>query len=237
MTSDGRYCTRNTAVITDAVEAPPAQDCISPSYPAAPEIGAANAELTARFQSDVIPLLEALYRRALRMTHHRADAEDLLQDTMLSAYAGFGSFRDGTNLNAWLHRILTNTYITGYRKRQRQPVQWPTEQITDQQLAADAGHSSTGLRSAEDEALEMLPDTRIKAAMQALPEQFRIAVYYADVEGFRREEIAQIMHTPTGTVTSRIHRGRLQLRNLLADITGNTNPRGRTLMKVEPSVI
>ena len=210
-----------------------------PRHMAAPISGAAgyDGELTARFQSDVIPLLEALYRRALRMTHHRADAEDLLQDTMLSAYAGFGSFRDGTNLNAWLHRILSNTYITGYRKRQRQPVQWPTEQITDQQLAADAGHSSTGLRSAEDEALEMLPDTRIKAAMQALPEQFRIAVYYADVEGFRREEIAQIMHTPTGTVTSRIHRGRLQLRNLLADITGNTNPRGRTLLKVEPSVI
>lgn len=225
MKSDGRYHTRNTEVmITDTVGAPPAQPCIAPSDPAAPQTCAINAELTARFQRDAIPLLEPLYRRALRMTHHRADAEDLLQDTMLSAYAGFQSFRDGTNLNAWLHRILANNYINNYRKKRRQPKQYPTEQITDQQLAANAEHSSTGLRSAEDEALEMSPDTPINAAMRALPEQFRMAVYYADVEGFRYKEVAQIMGTPTGTVMSRLHRGRLQLRNLLADITEYTSP-------------
>ena len=100
------------------------------------------------------------------MTNNRSDAEDLLQDTMLSAYASFHSFRQGTNLNAWLHRILTNTYINSYRKKQRRAMQYPTEQITDQQLAANAAHSSVGLRSAEDEALDTLPDTEIKAAMQ-----------------------------------------------------------------------
>jgi RNA polymerase sigma-70 factor (ECF subfamily) len=151
------------------------------------------------------------------MTRHRADAEDLLQDTMLRAYTGFGSFRDGTNLNAWLHRILTNTSINSYRKSQRQPKEYPAEQITDHQLAANAEHSSRGLRSAEDEALKMLPDTPIMAAMRALPEQIRMAVYYADVEGFRYAEIARIMGTPKGTVMSRLHRGRCRLRNLLAD--------------------
>src|ERR1700676_4473240 len=106
-----------------------------------------NAELSARFERDAIPLRAPLYRRALRMTHNGADAEDLVQDTMMSAYAGFHSFRQGTNLNAWLHRILTNAYINGYREKQRRAVQYPTEEITDQQLAANAAHSSTGLRS------------------------------------------------------------------------------------------
>jgi RNA polymerase sigma-70 factor (ECF subfamily) len=174
-------------------------------------------ELATRFERDAVPLRAPLYRRALRMTHNRADAEDLLQDTMMHAYAGFPSFRQGSNLNAWLHRILTNTYVSGYRKRQRQPVQCPTEQISDQQLAANAAHSSTGLRSAEDEALDTLPDTRIKAAMQALPEQFRAVVYYADVQGLQCREIAEIMDIPLGTVMSRLHRGRRQLRSLLAD--------------------
>jgi RNA polymerase sigma-70 factor (ECF subfamily) len=187
--------------------------------PQSAESNSHTAELTAIFVRDVTPLLGPLYRQAYRMTRHHADAEDLLQDTMVKAYSHFHMFRQGTNLSSWLYRILTNTYINAYRKKRRQPVQLPTEEITDQQLATHARHTSTGLRSAEDQALEGLPDNEIKAAMQELPEQFRVAVYYADVEGLRCREIAEIMDTPVGTVISRLHRGRRQLRLLLAPAT------------------
>jgi RNA polymerase sigma-70 factor (ECF subfamily) len=169
----------------------------------------------ARFVDDAIPLLEPLYRQALRMTRNHVDAEDLLQETMVKAYSGFHSFRQGSNFNAWLYRILVNTYINNYRRQQRTPAEYLTRDFTDQQLTVHATHSATRLHSAEDRALDSMPDTDIKAAMEALPEQFRMAVYYADVEGLARDQIAEVMGTPRGTVTSRLHRGRRQLRRLL----------------------
>ena len=177
-----------------------------------------DEELAQRFERDAMPLLDQLYGAALRMTRNPADAEDLVQENYIKAFQGFRSYKPGTNLKAWLYRILTNAYINNYRKAQRRPAEYATDDITDSQIAETASHTSIGLRSAEVEALEKLPDEEIRDALMSLKEDYRMVVYYADVEGLPYKEIAEIMGTPIGTVMSRLHRGRKQLRDALHNV-------------------
>ena len=174
-----------------------------------------DAALRERFERDVLPLLPSLYGAAMRLTRNPADAEDLIQETYLRAFRGFAGFKEGTNLKAWLYRILTNSFINTYRKKQREPqiVDGPDD-IGEWYLYDKLGGRNVEV-SAENEVLDQIPDADVKAALESLPENFRIPVLLADVEGFSYKEIAEIMDTPIGTVMSRLHRGRKALEKAL----------------------
>lgn len=169
------------------------------------------------FEEQAMEHIDKLYAHAMRKTGNSADANDLVQETYLKAFASFDQFQQGTNIKAWLHRILENTYINQYRKQKNQPYYSPLEDLEDWQLGDAESRTATSSRSAEAEAIDHLPASAIKDALQALPEDFRAAVYLVDVEGYSYQEVADIMDTPTGTVMSRLHRGRKLLREQLAD--------------------
>jgi RNA polymerase sigma-70 factor, ECF subfamily len=168
------------------------------------------------FEEQAMPYIDQLYAAAMRMTRNPSDAQDLVQETFVKSFAAFRQFEQGTNLKAWLYRILTNTFINTYRKKQREPYQGTIDDLEDWQLGGAESTTAMASRSAEAEAIDHLPDSAVKDALQSIPEDFRLAVYFADVEGFSYQEIADIMKTPIGTVMSRLHRGRRLLRDLLA---------------------
>ena len=168
------------------------------------------------FAEQAIPLIDQLFGAALGMTRNRADAEDLVQETFMKAYTKFHQYQQGTNIKAWLYRILTNTYITHYRKAQRSPKRSGGEEVEDWQLAAAASHDEKGLVSAEAEALDNIPSSELRTALESLSEDQRVVVLLSDVEGFAYKEIADMLDIPIGTVMSRLHRGRKNLREGLS---------------------
>lgn len=183
-----------------------------------------------RFQRDALPLLDSLYGAALRMTRNPADAEDLVQETMLRAYRAFDRFEEGTNLKAWLFRIMTNAYINTYRKRQREPQKVSADEIEDFDLYRELkSHDPQYEQTPENIVLDSLVDSDILEAIDDLPEQFRLAVVLSDVEGFTYAEMADIMEVPMGTVMSRLHRGRKALQKRLWDLA-----RDRGIVKTAP---
>jgi len=174
------------------------------------------AQKKARFERDALQYTNQLYAAAMRYTKNPQDAQDLVQDTYAKAFVAFHQFEPGTNLKAWLYRILTTTFINTYRKDQRRP-QISDGELEDWQIYDAASHTSDQGRSAEEVALDGIVDVDVKAALAAMPEDFRMAVYLADVEGFSYKEIADIVGVPSGTVMSRLHRGRKLLRASLAE--------------------
>jgi RNA polymerase sigma-70 factor (ECF subfamily) len=183
----------------------------------------------ANFADLAMQHMGSLYTAALRMTRNPSDAEDLVQETYLKAYRAFGTFQEGTNLKAWLYKILTNTFINSYRSRKRRPEQTELDDVEDLYLYRRMGglEAVAAGRSAEEEVLEHFTESDVKDAVESLPEQFRMAVLLADVEGFSYKEIAEILDVPIGTVMSRIHRGRRQLQKLLWDYAEEHNLRPR----------
>jgi RNA polymerase sigma-70 factor (ECF subfamily) len=181
----------------------------------------------AHFAEAAMPFMSSLYAAALRMTRNPSDAEDLVQETYLRAYRGFGGFREGTNLKAWLYKILTNTFINQYRAKKRRPDQVDLDDTEDFYLFRRLGglEAVDAERTPEAIVLDEIPDSAVKEALEALPEQFRLAVILADVEGFSYKEIAEILDVPIGTVMSRIHRGRKALQKRLWDFAGERNLR------------
>jgi len=189
----------------------------SPAASPSPADSPSRAEARSQFEEQALPFMDQLYAAAMRMTRNPADAADLVQETFVKAFGSWASFTQGTNLKAWLYRILTNTYINTYRKKQREPYQGTIDELEDWQLGGAESTTATSSRSAEAEAIDHMPASAVKDALQQIPEDFRLAVYLADVEGFAYQEIADIMKTPIGTVMSRLHRGRRMLRESLAD--------------------
>lgn len=184
-------------------------------------------ERLARFERDALPLINQLYTAALKMTRQRQDAEDLIQETYTKAFTSFDGFEPGTNLKAWMYRILATTYISRYRKAQRSPQVLAGHDLDDWQLARAETHSNRQSQSAEMEALSRLTDSRVVKAMRGLKEEYRNAVYLADVEEFSYKEIAEILDIPVGTVMSRLSRGRARLREALQENGGSeVNPDG-----------
>jgi RNA polymerase sigma-70 factor (ECF subfamily) len=189
---------------------------MSATVTAVPDDPAPSAELRDRFAQDVPPLLDVLARGARRLTHNDADAEDLVQATVLHAYTGFHTFRAGTNLRAWLFRIMQNQWINSYRWKERRPAELLQGEITDRDLVASGAHTSHGVRSAEDEVLDAFGDDDVRAAIGELSEGFRMVLFYADVEGYTYAQTAVLLNIPIGTVMSRASRARSQLRRSLA---------------------
>jgi RNA polymerase sigma-70 factor, ECF subfamily len=185
----------------------------------------------AKFADQAMPFMDALYTAALRLTHNPSDAEDLVQETYLKAYRAYNGFEDGTNLRAWLYRILTNTFINSYRSKKRRPEETDLGEIEDLYLYRRLGglEAAAASRSAEDELLDFFTDAEVKSAVEALPEQFRLAVLLSDVEGFSYKEISEILDIPIGTVMSRLHRGRKALQRQLYEFAKDRHLTGRHL--------